>query len=60
MLLLLALFWAGLLVIRFVAPMLGGETGIAERKFGRKLLIPLAELTVAGFVFDQWIHGRFL
>lgn len=57
---LLALFWAGLLVIRFVAPMIGGEPGSSERKFGKKVLIPLAVVTVAGFVFDQWIHGRFL
>ncbi|CAN5871003.1 hypothetical protein BH23ACT12_BH23ACT12_18180 [soil metagenome] len=59
-LLLLTLFWAGLLVIRFVDPMLGGESGTLKRKVGRNVLIALGVLTVSGFVFDQWIHGRFL
>jgi hypothetical protein len=55
---LLVLFWAGMLVLRFVTPMLGGES--SKRGPGPKVLIPAAVLTVAGLLFDQAIHGRFL
>ncbi|HEX2179907.1 MAG TPA: hypothetical protein VHL54_10400 [Actinomycetota bacterium] len=58
MLLLLVLFWAGMLVLRFVMPMLGG--GSSRRGPGPKVLIPTAVLTLAGLLFDQAIHGRFL
>jgi len=54
------LFWAGLLVIRFIAPMVGGASDGGKRSLAPKVLVPLAVLTVAGFLFDQWIHGRFL
>jgi hypothetical protein len=38
--------------------MLGGDP---ERKGLRaRTLIPLGVVTVAGFVFDQYLHGRFL
>ena len=57
-LLLLALFWAGMLVVRFVTPMLGDES--PNRGPGPKLLVPVAVLTLAGFIFDQAVHGRFL
>ncbi len=46
-----------MLVLRFVSPMLGGDS---PRKGPRaKVLIPLALLTLAGFIFDQFVHGRF-
>lgn len=59
-LLLLALFWAGLLVIRFIAPMIAGAGEEKKGSLGPRSLVPLAVITVAGFLFDQWIHGRFL
>jgi hypothetical protein len=46
-----------MLVVRFVAPMLGGDS--PKRGPGPKLLIPLAVLTLAGFLYDQFLHGRF-
>jgi hypothetical protein len=55
---LLALFWGGLLVLRFVGPMLGGDT--EHRGLRARTLVPLGVVTVAGFVFDQYLHGRFL
>lgn len=44
-------------MLRFLAPMLGGEAG--RRTLPLRVLVPLAVLTVAGFLFDQYIHGRF-
>jgi len=54
------LFWAGLLVIRFIAPMVEGGGQVNKSALGPRSLVPLAVLTVGGFIFDQWIHGRFL
>jgi hypothetical protein len=47
-------------VIRFIAPMVAGGGEDKKSSMGPKILVPLGVLTVAGFVFDQWIHGRFL
>jgi hypothetical protein len=57
-LLLLALFWGGLLVLKLVGPMLGGDS--PRSGLGARFLVPLAVVTVAGFIFDQYLHGRFL
>jgi hypothetical protein len=48
------------LVIRFIAPMVAGGGEEKKSSLGARFLVPLAVLTVAGFVLDQWIHGRFL
>lgn len=47
-------------MIRFIAPMVAGAGEDNKSSLGPKVLVPLAVLTVAGFVIDQWIHGRFL
>ena len=47
-------------MIRFIAPMVAGGGEDGKSSLGPKVLVPLAVLTVAGFVIDQWIHGRFL
>lgn len=47
-------------MIRFIAPMVAGGGGAKRSSLGAKVLVPLAILTLAGFVLDQWIHGRFL
>lgn len=57
-LLLTVLFWGGMLVLRFIVPMLGTEG--PTRSLKPRVLIPLGLVTVAGFLFDQYIHGRFL
>lgn len=50
-----------MLVLRFVAPMMGdGGESKKKKSLGPKVLVPLAVLTVAGFLFDQVVHGRFL
>jgi hypothetical protein len=47
-----------MLAVRFVTPMLGGDS--PRKGPGARVLIPLAVLTLAGFLFDQAVHGRFL
>jgi hypothetical protein len=47
-------------VIRFIAPMVAGGSEEKKSSMRPNILLPLAVLTVAGFVVDQWIHGRFL
>lgn len=49
-----------MLVLRFVAPMLGDGGSEKKGTVGPRVLVPLALLTVVGFVVDQMIHGRFI
>ena len=54
----MALFWAGLLVVKLIGPMLG--EGAPRRGPRTRLLVVLGLLIVAGFLLDQVIHGRLL
>lgn len=45
-------------MLKFVSPMLGD--GSERRGLRARTLVPLGVLTVAGFIFDQYLHGRFL
>ncbi|HEX2054699.1 MAG TPA: hypothetical protein VHJ78_13370 [Actinomycetota bacterium] len=47
-----------MLVLRFAGSMMG--EGAPRRTLSRRALVPLALVTVAGLVFDQYLHGRFL
>lgn len=47
-----------MLVLKLVRPMLGD--GAPGKTLDRRILVPLGLVTVAGFLFDQYIHGRFL
>lgn len=39
--------------------MMDGEPGRQGLRLRLRILLPLGVLTLAGFLFDQYVHGRF-
>lgn len=53
--LLLALLWAGMLVLWLAGSMMA--EGAPRRAPGRRVLVSVAVLSAAALFFDQYLHG---